>query len=238
MERHSNFSETDKHKTSLETGTSTLQTEGFFIIMCIYTEQIMFPTELVAATTYLNTLAIEVNEDHEDGRVNSIADEDTIIDLLIEKYGDAIEKPVSRNWWDVKIFGYPVNIKSSAFKSAADNFSSKAAILYALTDLPEDEVNVQKWKQFEYLLGQHGKEENNRDYYIIALNKTTGECHLQSLKSLEKLTPNGNNLPFQIKWKDNITPVRRTHGQAYEFVVKSYSESVNKKTAAHDLTLL
>ena len=152
----------------------------------------MFPTELIAAVTYLNTLAIQIAEGHEDGRVNSIADEDTIIDLLIEKYGDAIEKPVAREWWDVKIYGYPVNIKSSAFKSAADNFSSKAAILYALTDLPENKVKVQRWQTFENLLRTHNKD-NNRDYYIIALNKTTGECHLQSLKSLEKLTSNGNN---------------------------------------------
>ena len=75
----------------------------------------------------------------------------TIIDLLAEKYGDAIEKPVAREWWDVKIYGYPVNIKSSAFKNAADNFSSKAAILYALTDLPENKVKVQSWQTFENL---------------------------------------------------------------------------------------
>ena len=65
-----------------------------------------FPTELIEAVTYLNTLIIKIAEEHEDGRVNSIADEDTIIDLLIKKYGDAIEKPVAREWWDVKIFGY------------------------------------------------------------------------------------------------------------------------------------
>ena len=64
----------------------------------------MFPKELKSAVEYLNTLAIEVNEDHEDGRVNSIADEDTIIDLLIERYGDAVEKPKARCWWDLKLF--------------------------------------------------------------------------------------------------------------------------------------
>ena len=68
---------------------------------------------------------------------------------------------------------------------------------------------MQRWKTFENLLKTHNKD-NNRDYYIIALNKTTGECHLQSLKSLEKITSNGNNLPFQIKWKDNMTPVSHT----------------------------
>ena len=193
----------------------------------------MFPKELITAVEFLNTITIQIAEGHEDGRVNSIADEDTIIDLLAEKFGDAIQKPVAREWWDVKIYGYPVNIKSSAFKNAADNFSSKAAILYALTDLPEDKVKVQRWQTFENLLKTHSKD-NNRDYYIIALNKTTGECHLQSLKSLEKLTSNGNNLPFQIKWKDNVTPVTRTHRQAYEFIVECYKDSVRKKISSHD----
>ena len=51
----------------------------------------MFPTELQNTVDYLNTLTINVSESHEDGRVNSIDDEDTIIDLLVEKFGDNIE---------------------------------------------------------------------------------------------------------------------------------------------------
>ena len=101
----------------------------------------MFPSKLVEAVEYLNSLTIEVSENHEDGRVNSIDDEDTVIDLLIEKYGDNVEKPPARCWWDLKLFGYPINIKSSNFKSG-DNFSSKLALLYALTDIPEEEIKV------------------------------------------------------------------------------------------------
>tara|TARA_B100000085_G_C18535393_1_gene509748 strand:- start:846 stop:1460 length:615 start_codon:yes stop_codon:yes gene_type:complete len=196
----------------------------------------MFPEKLVEVVEFLNDISITVSEKHGDGRVNSIDDEDTIIDLLIEKYGEEnIEKPVERNWWDVKVFGYPLNIKTSKYGSAADNFSSKAAILYALTDLTEDEVKVQSWKKFENLLMNHSSEENNRDYYIFSLNKVTNEVHLASLKTLNKLTSNGNNLPFQIKWKDNITPVQRTHTEAYKFLVGCYADSVEKKQSAHDL---
>ena len=109
----------------------------------------MFPIELVEAVEYLNTLTIAVSENHEDGRVNSIDDEDTIIDLLIEKYGNRVEKPPARCWWDLKLFGYPINIKSSKFGSAADNFSSKAAILYALTNIDEEDVRCTSWKSFQ-----------------------------------------------------------------------------------------
>ena len=194
----------------------------------------MFPSELVEVVEYLNSLTIEVSENHEDGRVNSIDDEDTGIDLLIKKYGDNIEKPPARCWWDIKVFGYPLNFKSSKFGSAADNFSSKAAILYALTNIPEEEVTCSSWKQFQKKLQHNSSQQTPRDYYIIVLDKTTNRVYLQSLKSLNKLTPNGNNLPFQIKWKDNVEPVQRNYGQAYDFLIECYKESVRKKIASHD----
>ena len=194
----------------------------------------MFPRELVEAVEYLNTLTITVSENHEDGRVNSIDDEDTIIALLIERYGDNVEKPKARCWWDLKLFGYPINIKSSKFGSAADNFSSKAAILYALTNLPESEVTCSSWKQFQKKLQHNSSQLTPRDYYIIVLNKVTKQVHLTSLKSLNKLTSNGNNLPFQIKWRDNVSPIERTYLQSYDFLVESYKESVMKKISAHD----
>ena len=192
----------------------------------------MFPKELNSAVEYLNTLAIEVNEDHEDGRVNSIADEDTIIDLLIERYGDAVEKPKARCWWDLKLFGHPTNIKSSNFNSG-DNFSSKLALLYALTDIPEEEIKANSWKSFQEKLKNH-KGENNRDYYIIVLSKLDGKVYLQSLKSLRKINSNGNNLPFQINWGNNTEPVERTYLQAYNFLIECYKESVLKKITSHD----
>ena len=195
----------------------------------------MFPSILVEVVEYLNNTAITVSEKHGDGRVNSIDDEDTIIDLLIEKYGEEnIQKPKERNWWDVKVFGYPLNIKSSKYGSAADNLSSKAAILYALTNLDESEVNVSSWKKFQDALLNYSSEDNYRDYYIFSLNKQTNEVHLSSLKTLQKITPNGNNLPFQIKWADNTQPVQRTHRQAYEFLIECYKESVRRKISAHD----
>tara|TARA_B100001113_G_scaffold28619_1_gene20616 strand:+ start:47 stop:640 length:594 start_codon:yes stop_codon:yes gene_type:complete len=192
----------------------------------------MFPIELVEVVEYLNTLTIAVSENHEDGRVNSIDDEDTIIDLLVEKYGDNIEKPKARCWWDVKIFGHPLNIKSSNFKSG-DNFSSKLALLYALTDIPEEEIKANSWKSFQEKLKEH-KGENNRDYYIIVLSKLDGKVYLQSLKSLRKINSNGNNLPFQVNWGNNTEPVERTYLQAYDFLIECYKESVRKKITSHD----
>ena len=196
----------------------------------------MFPTQLSQAVTYLSGL-VTISETHEDGRVNSIQDETTVIQLLKDKYGEEnVIEPKAREWFDVRLFGYPVQIKSSSYsKGASDNFSSKAAILYALTTLPENQVSVRGWEQFEQALLLNSGEDNNRDYYIISVNKDNSEVHLTSLKSLSKLTSNGNNLPFQIQWKNNITPVDRTYDEAYKFIVGCYKESVTKKLSVHKL---
>jgi hypothetical protein len=195
----------------------------------------MFPKELVEVVSFLNTIGVSISGNHEDGRVNSIVDEDTVIDLLEEKYGkENIIRPKMRDWWDVKVFGYPIQIKSSDFtKKASDNFNSKAAILYALTYLPEDKVKVNRWAKFEDALLNYSDVDNGRDYYIIVVDKSTKNVYLNSLKSLTKLTANGNNLPFQIKWVDNLNPVVRTHRQAYEFIVECYKKSVIAKINAH-----
>ena len=111
------------------------------------------------AVKFLNETPIAICEEHEDGRINSTTDEDTIILLLEEKYGkEDIEKPPARHWWDVKPFDIPVNIKSSTF-TTADNFSSKQAVLYALTDLTEDEIKdlndlQQQYADVQNLMGQ------------------------------------------------------------------------------------
>jgi hypothetical protein len=195
-----------------------------------------FPSNLTEAVNYLSGL-VTINEDHEDGRVNSIADEETVIQLLEQKYGDAVERPKAREFFDVKLFGHPIQIKSSSYsKGASDNFSSKAAILYALTTLSEAEIQkVRGWEPFESSLLQYATEENNRDYFIISVNKDDSTVHLSSLKSLNKLTPNGNNLPFQIQWKNNVETVERNYDEAYSFIIGAYKESVKRKISVHSL---
>lgn len=195
----------------------------------------MYPFELIKVSNFLNQINIEISEKHGDGRVNSIDDENTIIRLLRDEFGiENVEEPPPRHWWDVKVFGYPINIKSSAYGSAADNFSSKEAILWALTSLTEDNIRTRSWKDFQDKLATGKDADNGRDYYILSVNKRTNQVHLSSLKTLNKLTPNGNNLPFQIKWADNTQSVERTHRQAYDFLVGCYKESVKKKIAAHN----
>lgn len=197
--------------------------------------EVEFPPELQEVISFLNGVIIGCCFDHEDGRVNSISDEETVISLLVEKFGEHnVKRPLAREWWDVKVFGYYLQIKSSdVAKKSADNFSSKAAILYALTTLPEDSLKVQKWREFEEALLNYSSGENGRDYYILVLDKGTGKAHLTSLKSLCRLTHNGNNLPFQIKWADNLVPQRNSFEEAKALIIGAYKRSVLSKINSH-----
>jgi len=196
---------------------------------------VSLPEELIEAVEYLSGI-VTISSRHEDGRINSIEDEDMVLELLSEQYGEEnVIKPPPRSWWDLKLFGYHTNIKSSDFtNSASDNFSSKTAMLFALTDLPESEVEINGWQKWQTALKNNSGTENNRDYYIIVIDKSTGNVYLQTLKSLQVLTPNGNNLPFQINWARNTEIVERTYEEAYEFLVGCFKQSVMKKIEVHD----
>ena len=195
----------------------------------------MIPKILEDVGSFLNEVDIPVCTRHSDGRLNSAEDEITIIRILQDEYDEKnIIEGVVRHWWDVKIFGYPVNIKSSAFKTA-DNFSAKGAVLYSVTNLTEEEITkINSFPDFEGELRKSKGEDNNRDYYCLVLNKTTNEVLMQGLKTLTKLTPNGNNLLFQINWSKNKEIIERSDKEGYEFLIGAYKESVSKKVGIHE----
>jgi hypothetical protein len=107
--------------------------------------------------------------------------------------------------------------------------------LYALTSLPEDQVNIQRWSKFEEALLNYSERDNGRDYYIFVLDKGTGNVYLTSLKSLRSLTSNGNNLPFQIKWAENLEPEQKSFEEAKKLIIGAYKKSVTAKINAHPL---
>lgn len=185
----------------------------------------MFPGELKEAVEYLQS-RITASDRHDDGRVNSIDDEDSIIDELQARYGSAVVKPRKREWYDVELFGYKVNIKSSSM-AGADNCSANMALLYCFTDAKLKSGWKHFYQAFENVV------DNQRNYYFIVLDKNTGNVYLRSLLSLAKLTPNGNNLPFQIVWKDNLVPVERTFEEAYRFLIDAFKESVKRRLEVH-----
>jgi hypothetical protein len=85
--------------------------------------------------------------------------------------------------------------------------------VYAYTDAILDihrEFTYENGKMSEILFTKLKNKEYNRnnkkDYYFIVLNKTNAtDVIVNSLKGLSVLTPNINNLPFQVCWNKNRT---------------------------------
>jgi len=148
-----------------------------------------------------------------DGRINSNFDEDEIINLLIQKYGPKIKKPAIRNWFDVAIYDnyygwLPINIKSTT-TTTSDNVGNLALCVYAYTNYELDlNCHYDNGPMASILFDKLKKREYNKrykkDYYFLVLNKSNNKnIIINSVKGLTHLTPNLNNLPFQVKWNKN-----------------------------------
>jgi len=166
---------------------------------------------------YLKLQAFQFSTQNEDGRINSCIDEEGVIKLLFEKFDDKIRKPKKRMWYDILAFDYmygwlPINIKTTT-TITSDNTGNLAMCVYAYTneilDIHRDksyengemsDILVNKLRNKEFNIN------NKKDYYFLVLNKTdASDIIVNSVKGLTLLTPNINNLPFQVCWNKNRT---------------------------------
>jgi hypothetical protein len=166
---------------------------------------------------YLKLQAFQFSTQNEDGRINSCIDEDKVIKLLIEKFDEKIKKPKIRMWYDILAFDYmygwvPINIKTTT-TITSDNTGNLAMCVYAYTteilDIHRDK-SYENGKMsdilFNKLKNKKYNTNNKKDYYFIVLNKTDAtDIIVNSVKGLTILTPNINNLPFQVCWDKNRT---------------------------------
>ncbi len=88
--------------------------------------------------SYLKNNPVMLNNENDDGRLNSATNEDLVIAKLFLKFSN-IEKPKIRSWYDFSIKGEEtiyINIKISDLdNNAADNCSSKLGMGYALSGI-------------------------------------------------------------------------------------------------------
>lgn len=176
------------------------------------------PLIMYQIQTYLKSKAFTFSTKNEDGRINSCMDEDEVIKLLIEKFGKKIKKPnIIRMWYDIlafdKRYGWlPINIKTTTTMTS-DNTGNLAMCVYAYTDETLDlhrDKTYENGKMSEVLFNQLKQKKYNtrhkKDYYFIVLNKKDAkDIIVNSVKGLTTLTPNVNNLPFQVCWDKNRT---------------------------------
>ena len=171
------------------------------------------PLIMYKIKAYLKLQIFNFSNYNEDGRINSCIDEDNIIILLIEKFGNKIKKPKIRMWYDIQVYDYiygwiPINIKTTTTKTS-DNTGNLAMCVYSYTDEILDlNKSYENGKMsiilFDKLKNKNYNKINKKDYYFIVLNKTdSSDIIINSVKGLLILTSNNNNLPFQICWDKN-----------------------------------
>ena len=162
---------------------------------------------------YLKLQEIIFSNLNDDGRINSCIDEDNIISILINKFGNNIKKPKIRMWYDILVYDYiygwiPINIKTTTTKTS-DNTGNLAMCVYSYTnEILDFNKSYENGKMsimlFDKLKNKNYNKNNKKDYYFIVLNKTdSNDIIVNSVKGLKILTPNINNLPFQICWDKN-----------------------------------
>jgi len=163
----------------------------------------------------LQSQSFQFSHDNEDGRINSCIDEEAVITILFDKLDVRIKKPKIRMWYDILAFDYlygwiPINIKTTT-TTTCDNTGNLAMCVYSYTD---EILDIHRGKSYEngkmsaLLINKLKNNQYNttpkKDYYFIVMNKTNSrDVIVNSVKGLTVLTPNINNLPFQICWNKN-----------------------------------
>lgn len=203
------------------------------------------PNILQTIQIYLNDTEFKCCKKLEDGRINSCFDENTCIKILKQKYKNKIRIPNKRKWYDILIKNYdkgwiPCNIKSTKMNTN-DNTGNLAMCVYSYTNYKMDILKQYNNGIMANILHNRIKNKqyntSHREYYFIVINKNSNEIIVNGLKGLNKLTPNINNLPFQIKWNNNkiynYKPIQIVVKQFVETI--QYSKKSWKETFIHKM---
>lgn len=183
---------------------------------------------------FLKNYSFSLKSHSRDGRINSAFNEDEIVKIIESKFN--ITRPKARDWVDFsftqnEIF-YPVNIKISNMNTA-DNLNCKLGIYYALSGKIPHFDNGISWESYFKTLKEN-LESNSKDYYFLVINKQDcKDIFYTSLKCLESLQPNGNNLPFQAKWSENRNIITRTYEAARDFILGNFAKSLALRNKAY-----
>lgn len=188
----------------------------------------MIPQELTDIRNYLANNGLQLSKQFQDGRINASINEDEIIKAIKAKFD--IDLPPPRYWYDFAIKKgaekIPVNIKVTS-TSTADNVQCKLGMYYALTGIWPNFANETPWGEYFSLLQRGLSTKTDKDYYFLVVSKKNPrDVFCTSLKQIETLVANGNNLPFQCNWGNNRTPHVRTHDAAIKFLLGKFYDSI------------
>lgn len=181
---------------------------------------------------YLSASDWSLSRPTSDGRINAAINESEILKQISETF--QIDVPRSRAWYDFAIEEngrfYPVNIKVTD-TTHADNLNCKLGIYYALTGLKPSFQNEIGWLSYFEKLRENFGYDKTRDYYFLIVNKKNlSDIFCNTLKGLQQLQPNGNNLPFQSCWDRNREVQHRTFEQAAQLIMGKLGASIKLRS--------
>jgi hypothetical protein len=191
----------------------------------------------------LKKQGIKPSSIHEDGRVNSTKDEELLKSAIkaivnsndtVLKNIEYIETP-SRSWMDCGLLFekeiFPINIKSSQLNSA-DNLNCKAGMFWVVTGSSPHKIS-KTYIPFHKELGNNINLNSDKDYFFIIMNKDdTKDIFINSLRHIESLIPNGNNLPFQCNWGLNRRIYIRHPPEDMKYILDQYYKSLMLRSKA------
>ncbi|EJB84212.1 hypothetical protein [Helicobacter pylori] len=186
----------------------------------------MIPTQLNEIAEFLKTNPYNLSQPLQDGCLNPSVNEEEILNTIKDYF--PIQLPKAREWWDFSfeendIF-YPVNITTT---KTADNLNGKLGIYYALCGLLPEFNNEIAWEKYFQELHKDLGKNTNRDYYFLIINKNDPkDIFINSLKGIQTLQPNGNNLPFQCKWDNNREIAQRNFTESKNSILSALAKSV------------
>lgn len=191
----------------------------------------MIPSELNEIRNYLVSNGTNISKGSGDGRIMSAINEDEITKVISAKFN--IELPPPRFWYDFAIKKgtekIPVNIKVTSTVTA-DNVQCKLGMYHALTGIWPTFANETPWNEYFSLMQRGLNTKKDKDYYFLVVSKKNPrDIFCTSLKQLQTLVANGNNLPFQCNWGNNRMPKDRTHDQAVKFLLGRFYESIKAR---------
>ncbi|WP_407379531.1 restriction endonuclease [Helicobacter sp.] len=197
-------------------------------------KQNVLPNLLIEIVEFLKQQNLHLSQQSRDGRINSAFNEDEIFNLLDSHF--AINRPNMRDWVDFSFYEnnvfYPVNIKVSTTKTT-DNLNCKLGIYYALTGKIPPFGNGVSWETYFKTLKEN-LTTNDKDYYFLVINKDNpSDVFATSLKCLESILPNGNNLPFQAKWDNNRQVIQRDFVEVKDFLLGTFEQSLKLRADAY-----
>lgn len=196
----------------------------------------MIPSELIEIQNFLIANPVKLSSQLSDGRINASINEREILEKIKTEFD--IEIPPDRHWYDFSIKNdkekIPVNIKVTS-TTTADNVQCKLGIYYALTGIWPDFSNGVSWEEYFKRLRSDLNKNKDKDYYFLIVNKNNHrDVFCTSLKKINNLVANGNNLPFQCVWGNNRSLESRTHDEAVKFILGKLRESIQLRAKIID----